>query len=49
MFADHYRYTANDLRELGQMARQHRADCLLTTEKDLVNLPDEISCSAPVY
>ena len=37
-FRDHHRYTATDVSDLEQFARQAGADCLVTTEKDMVNL-----------
>lgn len=37
-FPDHHRYRAAELRALGEAARRGQADCLLTTEKDLMNL-----------
>jgi 3-deoxy-D-manno-octulosonic-acid transferase len=38
-FADHHAYTARELQSLGQQARRHGAQVLLTTRKDSVNLP----------
>ena len=37
-FPDHYRYSDADLAELSALARKHRADTFVTTEKDLVRL-----------
>lgn len=39
-FADHHRYRPAELLALARQARACGADALLTTEKDLVNLPD---------
>ena len=39
---DHHRYTAADVAELVEMGRQHGADALVTTEKDLVRLTPEL-------
>jgi tetraacyldisaccharide 4'-kinase len=39
-FPDHHRYSAEELRELTQEARSRGAEALVTTEKDLMNLPD---------
>jgi 3-deoxy-D-manno-octulosonic-acid transferase len=39
-FRDHHRYSADELRELTQEARSRGAEALVTTEKDLMNLPD---------
>ena len=38
-FRDHHRYTSAELHNLGREARRQSADCLLTTEKDWINLP----------
>ncbi len=37
-FPDHHRYSDADLAALAALARRHRADTFLTTEKDLVRL-----------
>jgi 3-deoxy-D-manno-octulosonic-acid transferase len=39
-FQDHHRYSAEELRELTQEARSRGAEALVTTEKDLMNLPE---------
>ena len=49
VFADHHRYTAADLRSLTQLAQQTRADCFVTTEKDIVNLPSAAKFPLPLY
>ena len=49
VFPDHHRYTGSDLRSLEAAAAQARADCLLTTEKDLVNLPATANLGVPLY
>jgi tetraacyldisaccharide 4'-kinase len=41
-FADHHPYTARDLAELQESAREHGA-YLVTTEKDLVRLPEDFA------
>jgi tetraacyldisaccharide 4'-kinase len=38
-YGDHHRYTAKELRKLTQEARKRGAAALVTTEKDLWNLP----------
>jgi tetraacyldisaccharide 4'-kinase len=39
-FRDHHRYTAEELREMTQEACRRGAEALVTTEKDLMNLPE---------
>ena len=48
-FPDHHRYSFSDLELLRKLAEANRADCLLTTEKDLVNLPEMDSLGIPLY
>jgi 3-deoxy-D-manno-octulosonic-acid transferase len=38
-FRDHHRYTSGELQRLARRARRQSADCLVTTEKDWINLP----------
>lgn len=38
-FSDHHRYTAGDLAEIGRQAAAAGAQVLVTTEKDMMNLP----------
>jgi tetraacyldisaccharide 4'-kinase len=40
-FGDHHHYTIAEIRTLAAQAQAHRAEALLTTEKDLMNLPPE--------
>ncbi len=40
-YGDHHRYAPRELNRLVRYARASRAGALLTTEKDVVNLPDE--------
>ncbi|MBI3895596.1 MAG: tetraacyldisaccharide 4'-kinase [Acidobacteria bacterium] len=49
VFPDHHRYTRRDLEILEKLARKHEADCLVTTEKDWVNLPENASLQTPIY
>ena len=37
-YSDHHQYTPREVRRLGMLARAHRIDALVTTEKDIVNL-----------
>ena len=48
-FHDHHSYQMDDLKKLENLAQQHHADCLITTEKDLVNLPDASEFDLPLY
>ena len=48
-YHDHHRYSADDLARIERLARQSGADCLITTEKDLVNLPAGTVLSMPLY
>ncbi|MCZ6489143.1 MAG: tetraacyldisaccharide 4'-kinase [Acidobacteria bacterium] len=47
-FPDHHRYNDADLELLRKLLEANRADCLLTTEKDIVNLPEMVS-RIPLY
>jgi tetraacyldisaccharide 4'-kinase len=49
VFCDHHRYATEEIRSLETLARENEADCFLTTEKDLVNLPQDARFSLPVY
>lgn len=48
-YLDHYRYADEDLDELFELARRERAECLVTTEKDAVRLPEGRSFPLPIY
>jgi len=48
-FLDHYRYADEDFEELFGTAREERAECLVTTEKDAVRIPDGYKCPLPLY
>ena len=48
-YLDHYRYTAEDLTELAQIAQREGAECLVTTEKDAVRIPETSSWPVPIY
>jgi tetraacyldisaccharide 4'-kinase len=49
IFADHYRYTARDVSEIKQVAKQAGANALITTEKDAQNLNGLQFEETPVY
>jgi tetraacyldisaccharide 4'-kinase len=49
IFSDHYRYTARDVSEIKQVARQAGANALITTEKDAQNLNGLQFDGIPVY
>jgi tetraacyldisaccharide 4'-kinase len=42
-FPDHHAYSEKDLRTLIEAGTQATVDCLVTTEKDFVKLPDDLS------
>ncbi len=44
-FADHHAYTPVDIARLAHQARAHGADLLVTTEKDRMNLPENLDSS----
>jgi tetraacyldisaccharide 4'-kinase len=48
-YLDHYRYADDDFEELFAKAREERAECLVTTEKDAVRIPDGYVCPLPLY
>ena len=48
-FHDHHAYRVEDLKDLAAFAQELGADCLLTTEKDLVNLPAAAELDMPLY
>jgi tetraacyldisaccharide 4'-kinase len=48
-FMDHYRYGEEDFRALIAAARNEGADCLVTTEKDAVRLPEGYAWPLPLY
>ena len=49
IFPDHHRYSMDDLNLLKELVSKSSADCLITTEKDLVNLPQNLSFPRPLY
>ena len=48
-FPDHYRYTSADLASINKDAGENNADAIVTTQKDMVRLPDDISTACPLY
>lgn len=48
-FPDHHHYTAADLQSLQQQAEQGSADILLTTQKDLVKIPQTRLGDMPLW
>ncbi len=48
-FPDHHRYDEAGLRKLSKQVETLQADCLLTTEKDLMNLPPQAGFRVPHY
>ena len=48
-YLDHYRYGQDDIDELFAMAKAENAECLVTTEKDAVRLPESVTMPLPVY
>jgi tetraacyldisaccharide 4'-kinase len=49
VFRDHHRYTADDLEEIGRQAAAAGAQALLTTEKDMMNLPAGAAPPLKIY
>jgi tetraacyldisaccharide 4'-kinase len=48
-FADHHRYSIQEMRELEQAGGAAGADALICTEKDVFNLPEALIGVRPVY
>ncbi len=48
-FLDHYRFAKEDFDELVAQAQREGAECLVTTEKDAVRIPDDWSWPLPLY
>jgi 3-deoxy-D-manno-octulosonic-acid transferase len=49
VFRDHHRYTAGDLEEIGRQAADAGAEALVTTEKDMMNLPAGVALPLKIY
>jgi tetraacyldisaccharide 4'-kinase len=48
-FLDHYRYADEDFAALFATAKEEGAECLVTTEKDAVRIPENYVCPLPLY
>ena len=48
-FLDHYRYTDEDFDLLFDLAKREGADCLVTTEKDAVRIPEHRAWPLPLF
>jgi tetraacyldisaccharide 4'-kinase len=48
-FRDHYRYSAEDIRQLLQLRKQHGARAFVTTEKDAINLEGYLEALQPIH
>ncbi|HVU18955.1 MAG TPA: tetraacyldisaccharide 4'-kinase [Candidatus Didemnitutus sp.] len=48
-FLDHYRFTADDIRELYEAAARHGAEFIVTTEKDAVRIAEGMAQPQPLY
>ena len=48
-FPDHYPYISADIESVDKNAAENNADAIVTTEKDMVRLPDYISTARPLY
>jgi tetraacyldisaccharide 4'-kinase len=48
-FRDHHRYSAEDVRQLLRLRKQHGATAFVTTEKDAVNLDGHLEALQPIH
>jgi len=48
-YLDHYRYTDEDFDMLFDLAKKEGADCLVTTEKDAVRIPENRAWPLPLF
>ncbi len=48
-FRDHHRYSADDIRQLVRLRKQHGATAFVTTEKDAINLDGHLDALQPVH
>ncbi|MCQ2379933.1 MAG: tetraacyldisaccharide 4'-kinase [Victivallaceae bacterium] len=48
-FADHHRYTQQEIIDFVNLAKRHGADLIVTTEKDSVRIPLLERCDVPMY
>jgi len=49
IFPDHHAYQPAELKSLGEWARSVKAECLLTTQKDLVKIPTDTLGEIPLW
>ena len=48
-FRDHHRYSADDVRQLLRLRKEHGAAAFVTTEKDAVNLDGHLEALQPIH
>ncbi|MDR1789201.1 MAG: tetraacyldisaccharide 4'-kinase [Opitutaceae bacterium] len=48
-FLDHYRFTSADFVSIFTEAIERKVECIVTTEKDAVRLPEGLPCPVPIY
>ena len=48
-FRDHHRYSADDIRQLLRLRKEHGAVAFVTTEKDAVNLDGHLEALQPIH
>jgi tetraacyldisaccharide 4'-kinase len=48
-YRDHHRFRSGDLADVAQQAREADAECLLTTEKDEIRVPDVVVSELPLW
>jgi tetraacyldisaccharide 4'-kinase len=48
-FLDHHRFNASELKSIFDAAAEAKLDCIVTTEKDAVRLPEHITSTIPIY
>lgn len=48
-FLDHHRFDVAELKEIFEEAKLANLDCIVTTEKDAVRIPEELTCEIPLY
>ena len=48
-FRDHHRYSADDIRQLLRLRKEHGAAAFVTTEKDAVNLDGHLEALQPIH
>ena len=48
-FRDHHRYSAEDVRQLLRLRKQHGATAFVTTEKDAINLDGHLEALQPIH